>query len=86
MYQPRPQKEPSGCFQTIIITKIIVQILAVPLLMIGGGIAAVLFFFFTLTVSPFLALLVIVIAGLLLYWLGRWESKRVQRETSGDDV
>jgi hypothetical protein len=85
MYQPRPQKEPSGCVQTIVITKIIVQILAVPLLMIGGGIAAVLFFFFTLTISPFLALLVLFIGGLLLYLLGRWETKRVQRETSGDD-
>jgi len=85
MYQPRPEKEPSGCLQTLVITKIILQILAVPLLLIGGGIMAVLLFFFTLSINPLLALLVIVIAGLSLYTLGKWEAKRTRQEASRDD-
>ena len=84
MYQPRPQKEPSGCLQTLVITRIILQILAVPMLLIAGGILAVLLFFFTLAVSPLLALLVVVVAGALLYSLGKWEARRTRHEVPPD--
>jgi hypothetical protein len=78
MYQPHPQKEPSGCLQTLVITRIILQILAVPMLLIAGGIAAVLLFFYTLSISPILSAFVIVMAGGALYTFGRWESKRAR--------
>jgi hypothetical protein len=77
MYNPRPTKEPSGCLQTLIITRIILQILFVPMMLVAGGIALVLLFFYALTLNPLLGLGVLVIAGVLLYFLGRWEAHRV---------
>jgi hypothetical protein len=76
MYQPRPQKEPSGCLQTLIITRIILQILFLPLMMVAGGIAGVILFFFALTVHPLLGLGVLGLVGVGLYLLGRWETKQ----------
>ena len=77
MYNPRPTKEPSGCLQTLIITRIILQILLVPLLLVAGGIAGVILFFFALTLNPLLGLGVLVLVGIGLYFLGRWEAKHV---------
>jgi hypothetical protein len=77
MYSPRPTKEPNGCLQTLIITRIILQILFVPMMLVAGGIALVLAFFFALTVNPLLGLAVLVVAGFLLYLLGKWEARRV---------
>jgi hypothetical protein len=76
MYNPRPTKEPSGCLQTLIITRIILQILFVPLMLVAGGIAGVIVFFFALTLNPLLGLLVIVLVGVGLYFFGRWETSR----------
>lgn len=85
MYNPRPQKEPSGCLQTLIITRIILQILFVPLMLVAGGIAGVLLFFFALTVNPLLGLLVLVLVGAGLYLLGRWEQNRVPQGPPPND-
>jgi hypothetical protein len=76
MYNPRPQKEPSGCLQTLIITRIILQILFLPLMLVAGGVAGVILFFFALTVNPLLGLLVLALVGVGLYFLGRWEAGR----------
>jgi hypothetical protein len=76
MYNPRPQKEPSGCLQTLIITRIILQILFLPLLLVAGGVAGVILFFFALTVNPLLGLLVLALVGVGIYILGRWEAGR----------
>ena len=76
MYNPRPQKEPSGCLQTLIITRIILQILFLPLMLVAGGIAGVILFFFALSVNPLLGLLVLAMVGVGLYFLGRWEASR----------
>jgi hypothetical protein len=73
MYNPRPTKEPSGCLQTLIITRIIMQILLVPLLLVAGGIGAVLLFFFALTVNPLFGLAVLGVIAFLLFLLGKWE-------------
>ena len=77
MYNPRPTKEPSGCFHTLVITRIIIQILFVPLALVAGGITAVLLFFYALTVNPLLGLGALVLIGVALYFLGRWEARRV---------
>ena len=76
MYNPRPTKEPSGCLQTLIITRIILQILFVPLMLVAGGIAGVILFFYALTVNPLLGLGVLGLLGIGLYFLGKWEAKR----------
>ena len=85
MYNPRPTKEPSGCLQTLIITRIIMQILFVPMLLVAGGIGAVLVFFFALTVNPLLGLGVLVLAGVGLYFLGKWEANRVPQGPPPND-
>jgi len=76
MYSPRPTKEPSGCLQTLIITRIILQILFFPLMLVAGGIAGVILFFYALTVNPLLGLGVLVLVGVGLYFFGRWETSR----------
>lgn len=76
MYNPRPQKEPNGCLQTLVITRIIMQILFVPMMLVACGIAGVLLFFFALTVNPLYGLAVLIVVGVLLYAFGRWEARR----------
>jgi hypothetical protein len=85
MYNPRPSKEPSGCLQTLIISRIIFQILLVPMLLVAGGIAGVILFFFALTVNPLYGLLVLVLVGVGLFFLGRWEQKRVPQGPPPND-
>ena len=85
MYNPRPTKEPSGCLQTLIITRIILQILFVPMLLVAGGITIVLLFFFALTLNPLLGLLVLAVIGVLLKLLGKWEERRVPQGPPRND-
>ena len=85
MYNPRPQKEPNGCFQTIVITRIILQILMLPMLLVAGGIVMVLLFFYALTVNPLLGLLVLLVAGAMVYLLGKWETHRLPQGPPPND-
>jgi hypothetical protein len=85
MYTPRPQKEPSGCLQTVIISRMIFQILLIPLLLVAGGIACVILFFFALTVNPLLGLGVLVLVGFGLDLLGRWEQGRAPQGPPSTD-
>ena len=85
MYNPRPTKEPSGCLQTIVITRIILQILFVPLTLVAGGIAAVVLFFYALTVNPLLGGLVLLVGVLLLYLLGKWEARHAAQSPPPND-
>jgi lipopolysaccharide export LptBFGC system permease protein LptF len=84
-YHPPPPREPSGCLQTLVISKMIFQILAVPILMILLGLVAVLIFLYAFSESPLLALLVIAIFGFLLYVIMKFEQRRVEREIPPDD-
>jgi hypothetical protein len=86
MYYPRPQKEPSGCLQTLAITKAILMILAVPLGFIGGAIFAIVMAFYAFSVSPFLGLAIIVgvIVGIFVFY--KWESARILRDNPPDDA
>ena len=86
MYEPhRQQKEPSGCMQTIVISRLIIGILLIPLALIGGGIVAVLVAFYLLTIHPLFALLFIVAAAAVMIAVTRWESRRVSRERPPGD-
>lgn len=85
MYSPRPTKEPSGCLQTIVITRIILQILFVPMMLVAGGISAVLVFFYALTVNPLYGLAVLGVIGFLIYLLGKWEANRVPQGPPPND-
>ncbi|MGE0686881.1 MAG: hypothetical protein AB7P33_09070 [Dehalococcoidia bacterium] len=85
MYYPQQQKEPSGCMETFVITKIVFSMLLVPFLMILGAIAAVVLAFYALTIHPLLALLVIVLCGAAFVGFVKWETARVQRQLPPED-
>ena len=86
MYYPqRPQKEPSGCLQALVISKAMIAILLVPILLILGAIIGIVLAFYALTISPFLALLVVLGGAGVLVGLGKWESRRVAKEMPHDE-
>jgi hypothetical protein len=80
MYYPQAPKEPSGCVQTIMITKAILGILAVPVGLIFLLMLFVLTGFVALSIHPALALLVAAVAASLIAVAIRWERKRVERD------
>lgn len=79
-YHPPPPSEPNGCIQTLVITRMIFQILFLPIVMIMGVLIAVVLLFFAFSEHPLLGLAVLVAIGLLSYGLVRLENRRVQRE------
>jgi hypothetical protein len=85
MYYPQEPKEPSGCFQTLIITRVILSILLIPLGTIFGAILIISFAFYALTIHPLLALIPIGLGVAIILALIRWESRRVARENPPAD-
>jgi hypothetical protein len=85
MYHPPPPREPNGCLQTLVITKVILQILFIPMLLILGALFAVFLFIFAFSENPLLGLLVVAGAGFLLYAAVQWERKRIEREMPPED-
>jgi len=85
MYFPRAPKEPSGCLQSLLITRAIFAILAVPILLIGGALMATLVTLYLFTVNPLLALIPLSIGVLGIYGLARWEKARIEKETPPPD-
>jgi uncharacterized integral membrane protein len=79
-YHPPPPSEPNGCLQTLVITRMIFQILLLPLVMILGMLIAVMLIFFAFSENPLLGLGGILIIGLLIYLFVKWERIRVDRE------
>ena len=85
MRPPPPPKEPSGCIQTIVITKVILQILFVPLTMILSGIMAVVLTIFAFSYHPLIGLAVLAGWAIAIVALGKWEWRRVGKEMDLDD-
>lgn len=86
MYYPQQQKEPSGCMETVIITRIVFSMLLVPFAMIIAAIFAVVATFYALTIHPLLALGVIVVCAVLFVLFVRWETQRVRRQLPPEDL
>ncbi|HLG12263.1 MAG TPA: hypothetical protein VI876_10945 [Dehalococcoidia bacterium] len=84
-YHPPPPKEPNGCLQTLVISKMIFQILAIPILMIFIGLVAVLIFLYAFSENPLLALLVLAIFGFVMYLIMKFEQRRIERELPPED-
>lgn len=80
MYYPQEPKEPSGCMQTIIITRVIFSLLAVPVAIIGGTMFALGITFYAFTVSPPLALIPLALGIVAVLALARWEKARIEKE------
>ena len=85
MYQVPPPREPSGCIQTVVLTRMILQILLVPLGLIIASVLAVLLALYAFTLSPLLAVAVIVLATLVMVGVARWENRRITRDFPPDD-
>ena len=85
MYYPQQGKEPSGCMETLLITRIVFSMLFVPFLMIMAAIFAVVGSFWALTIHPLLALLMMVLCGFLFFGVVKWESARVKRQMPPED-
>lgn len=79
MYYPNQQKEPSGCMETLLITRIVFSMLLLPFAMILGAIFAVVLTFWALTIHPLLALAVIIGCGAAFVGAVKYESARVRR-------
>jgi hypothetical protein len=80
MYQVPPPREPSGCVQTLVISRMILQILLIPLALILGAIFAVLLALYAFSEHPLLGLVVIVLAALLMVAAAKWEGRRIRKE------
>jgi hypothetical protein len=80
MYQVPPPKEPNGCLQTLVISRIIAQILLVPMLLIIGGIAGVVIALYAFTTNPLLGVGFILLVMGTLTALASWEYRRVKRD------
>jgi len=75
-----PPQEPNGCLQTIVISRMIAQILFVPLALILGGILLVLGAFYAFAEHPLLGFGLVLIAFVALTFVARWEYERVKRD------
>jgi hypothetical protein len=84
-YYPQEPKEPSGCMETLLITRIIFSLLAVPVAIIAGGVAIVIGALYLYTISPFLGLIPVAIIALGLYLGARWEHSRAERQRPPGD-
>jgi len=85
MYYPQEPKEPGGCVQSIVITRMIIGMLAIPVGLILGAVLAVLLALWALTIHALLGLAVILGGILLLLAVARWESNRVGRDIPKDE-
>jgi hypothetical protein len=85
MQYPQSSREPSGCLQTIFITKAILGVLFIPLGLVLGAIIIVVMTFYAFTVHPLLGLGVIVGGVAALITIAKWESRRIAREMPRDD-
>jgi hypothetical protein len=85
MYYPQRPREPSGCMQSVIITRMILGILLVPMAIIIGAILALLVALWALDKSPLLALGFLVLCGFGLMVAIKWESRRVGRDVPPDE-
>jgi hypothetical protein len=86
MYYPHAPKEPSGCVQSLIITRMILGILLVPVGIIFAAILLILLTFLALSINPLLALLTIVIGIGLIAGAGMWEWRRISKDIPKDEA
>ena len=84
MYYPQAPKEPNGCIQSIVITRLILGILLVPMAIIIGAVIFMLVLLWALSISPLIALALIVAGVVVLLAVIRWESQRVGRDLQDD--
>ena len=85
MYYPQAPKEPGGCSETLLITRIVFGMLLVPFLMVFGAIFAIVLAFYALSVHPLLAVLVFVLCFAAIALVAKWEAARVKAQMPPED-
>ena len=80
MYYPQqPPKEPSGCLQTLVISRAIIGLLMVPIGMMTGAIVALILVFYAFTVHPILGVFALaLLIGSGYYGIMKWEEHRAR--------
>ncbi len=76
MYEPPREEEPSGCRDTLVLTRAAFAVLLPPLLAIIAVLGAVSVAVALLSVHPALALLPIAVLAVGVYLFARWERGR----------
>lgn len=84
-YYPREPEEPSGCAQTVVITRVIFGILAGPLAVLAAAMGLMIGTLVLFTINPLLALIPIGIGAGGIVAFFRWEQKRIERDIPKDD-
>ena len=79
-YQVPPPKEPNGCLQAAVISRMIAQIMFVPMLLILGGVLCILIAIYAFAEHFLLGFGVIAVTVLVLSVVSRWEYQRVKRD------
>jgi hypothetical protein len=85
MYYPQEPKEPSGCMQALVITRVVFGLLAVPVAIIGGAMFTLAMTFYLFTVNPLLALIPLVLGVVGVVVLFRIEQARIAKESLPSD-
>ncbi len=85
MYNPQEQREPNGCMESLVYTRIVFSLLLVPFALILGVVMMVLVTFVALSIHPLLALLVLVSSLAAIVALARWEVRRIAKEMPPED-
>ena len=75
-HEPPPEKPPSGCLETLIVTRAVFGVLLWPMVALASLLLVVVVFFMLFAVHPALALLPVAAAALAVMLFVRWERRR----------
>ncbi len=75
MYEPPGDEEPSGCLDTIVLTRAMLAVLFWPVMAMMGVLLVAAFGLVLYSIHPALVLIPIAIVGLVLYLFARWEQR-----------
>jgi len=75
-HEPPPEKPPSGCLETWVITRAVFGVLLWPMVALASLLLVVVAFFMLFAVHPALSLLPVAAAVLAVMLFARWERRR----------
>lgn len=73
---PEPEKEPGGCMEALILTRVALSVLAVPILVLFGAVVGIAAMFYLFSVHWSLGLLFILALFGAIALYARWERSR----------
>ena len=78
VYEPRRQEEPSGCRETLVLTRAVFAVLLPPLLAVAGVLASLVAAIVLFALHPALALLPIAALLVAVLLFARWERRHIR--------